>query len=135
MHSIGTTHSDIERAIARGHQERSRVALDLLDRLGRWFGEILRPAAERFRRWNSERQAVAELRGLSNRTLADMGLHRSQIRAVVRALEDEVTPVPAAELVEVPVARSENLVPFPSTRRAHRNHVHSTDVEPIRAAG
>jgi len=134
MHSIGITHGDIERAISRAQRERSRVALKLFGRIGRWIGESLRPATDRFRRWNNERRAVAELRGLSNRTLADMGLHRSQIRAAVRALQDEAKPTPAVELVETPAARSENLVPFPPVRRTHRNDVRSTDAEPIRAA-
>jgi len=135
MRSIGITHTDIEQAIARAHQERSRVALDLLGRVGRWVGETLRPAADRFRRWNSERQAVAELRGLSNRTLADMGLHRSQIRAAVRALQDEAAPTPAVDLIEVPAIRAENLVPFPPVRRTQRHATYTNDGEPIRAAG
>ena len=135
MHTIGLTHEDLERAVARAHQERSRAALALFGRIGRWIGEALRPAVDRFRRWNSERRAVAELRGLSNRTLADMGLHRSQIRAAVRALQDEGVPTPAAELVEVPVTRLENLVPFRPAKRARRSHTRSTEAAPIRAAG
>jgi len=135
MRTLEITRRDIDLAVTRAHRERSRVAHALLGRVGRWIGETLRPIAGRFRRWNAERRAVAELRGLSNRTLADMGLHRSQIRAAVRALQDEAALTQAERLVGATTPQAENLVPFPSARRARRSTVRGNDVEPIRAAG
>jgi uncharacterized protein YjiS (DUF1127 family) len=37
-----------------------------------------------YRNWRAYRQTVTELDGLSNRALADLGIHRCDIRAVAR---------------------------------------------------
>ena len=53
---------------------------------------------EGFRSWHRRRAAVRELRALSDHTLKDIGLHRSEIRSVVhemtRAAESAKGPVP-----------------------------------------
>jgi len=53
---------------------------------------------EEFRAWHRRRAAVRELRALSDHTLKDIGLHRSEIRSVVhemtRAAESAKGPVP-----------------------------------------
>jgi uncharacterized protein YjiS (DUF1127 family) len=40
--------------------------------------------ARTYNNWRSYRNAVAELSGLSNRSLADLGIARADIRAVAR---------------------------------------------------
>lgn len=37
-------------------------------------------------RWQAERRAAAQLHAMSDRDLADIGIHRSQIDSVVRGL-------------------------------------------------
>ena len=39
---------------------------------------------ENVRRWNNERNAMNRLYEMSNRELADIGVNRSEIKAVVR---------------------------------------------------
>lgn len=51
--------------------------LTLSARLGEVFGGL----GEAYRAWRIYRRTMAELRGLSARDLADLGLHRSGIRA------------------------------------------------------
>ena len=41
----------------------------------------------RWQSWNRTRRSIADLRALDDRTLQDIGLHRSEIAATVRAAE------------------------------------------------
>lgn len=52
----------------------------ILSRLQHFFADI----ATRYRSYRLYRETLNELSSLSNRELADLGLHRSQIREVAR---------------------------------------------------
>jgi uncharacterized protein YjiS (DUF1127 family) len=45
-------------------------------------------ALRRFREWRRREQAYAELMALDDHSLADIGLHRSQIAALVEGMSD-----------------------------------------------
>ncbi|AJE47933.1 DUF1127 domain-containing protein [Celeribacter indicus] len=46
------------------------------------FGGVFKTVAERYARYRVYRETVAELSGLSDRDLSDLGLSRASIRAV-----------------------------------------------------
>lgn len=50
--------------------------------LGARLSEVFGAFGEAYRAWRVYRRTVAELNGLDARDLADLGLHRSGIRAV-----------------------------------------------------
>ncbi len=52
---------------------------------------LIEAAKIRFARHRMYRQTVNELSGLSNRELADLGLHRSMIRRVAMQAADDYT--------------------------------------------
>ncbi|WP_298846890.1 DUF1127 domain-containing protein [uncultured Ruegeria sp.] len=55
------------------------------------FGALVENAKIRFVRHRMYRQTVSELSALSNRELADLGLHRSMIRRVaMQAANDQI---------------------------------------------
>lgn len=46
--------------------------------------DVVTRVRETFGRWLAYRRTVAELQALSNRTLADLGYDRSELRAIAR---------------------------------------------------
>lgn len=143
MNGTDTSTLSIERAMARARRERSRAARAFVAGAANRIGHAFRPlatggraAARRWSRWRAERRAVAELRGLSDRTLADIGLHRSHIRGVVRELGDEAAPRTAAARGTRAAPEAANLVPFPasSKRRTRRTRPWRDAAAPTRAA-
>ncbi len=53
------------------------------------FAAMIEDAKSRFARRRIYRQTVNELSALSNRDLADLGLHRSMIRRLAKQASDE----------------------------------------------
>src|SRR5262245_20032814 len=68
-------------AIARSLRPLAAAALDMMR--GWWI---------RYSDWSARRAAVKELRGLDDRTLKDLGLHRSEIESVVHGPDAGVKP-------------------------------------------
>ncbi len=83
-------------AIARSPRAIVRYGLDTI---GRWWTAYVG--------WRERRAAVKELGGLDDRTLKDLGLHRSEIESVVygHALRDPAEGRVAAVLFHKPYAR------------------------------
>lgn len=51
---------------------------------GGWIGQIIRRCWKALQKWDIEQAAIARLSSMSDRELKDIGLHRSEIRFVVR---------------------------------------------------
>ena len=60
---------------------------------------LLISAGRRFSEWRHRQQAYAELMALDDHSLADIGLHRSQIASLVEGyrLPNPASPVPFAK--------------------------------------
>ena len=48
--------------------------------------------------WRARQRAYGELMALDDRSLADIGVHRSQIPAIVEGMHRSVRPVPASAI-------------------------------------
>ncbi len=67
LHQVKQTETDTEAHMAKGGSEMS-----------------LKSFAETIRSWHRRRVCIRELAQLTDRELADLGIHRSEIAAVVR---------------------------------------------------
>lgn len=89
--------------------------------------DVAATVSQHWQAWQRRRQSVAALRRLDDRLLADIGIHRSEIPAVVQATEEaeargetrrghhSVQPLRAAEYAKAPIANDN---PTPDLARA-----------------
>lgn len=110
-------HAALDRALARARWERAEAVRAWVGRLSGWLRTRV---VEPLRRTRQRRVELDTLLSLDDRTLADIGLHRDQIRAMVHggvplrppAPQPAISPAPAmtrqpgADAVPAPVARA-----------------------------
>ncbi len=81
-------------AIRRAHAEQARLVRALFEAMGSWVRRSARLAGRwhrTFAAWRMRRAAVAELQGLDDRALKDLGIRRGEIEAVVRGWGSDAT--------------------------------------------
>ena len=79
-----------------------------------WIDDALRPMVKRFAEWRAKRRVVAELNGLTDTLLRDIGIERDQIVAVV---EERWNPAPSpvrAAVTALPTFRLGTLKDLPT---------------------
>ena len=83
------------RRLQTATQERSAVAWQAMGSLGRAIGKSWRAWSQAGARRRAEAGTVRELQLLSDRALADLGIHRSEIRSIA---SDLVERTPSAKI-------------------------------------
>ena len=103
--------------VREARHRRSEVAWMLLKRSSRAIGRNIARVAEHIGEWRRRRGALAALRALDDRTLKDIGMHRSQIRAHVLGIDDRPDRGSSVLLSTEPARFRRRLLPGAKRRR------------------